>query len=292
MRTHRWILGLLPASLLATVVVGGVQPASASLAWADDPCEENGGQVAVVPDKAAAAAASHPIAYVACGDGSLLYHGEDGKGTNYKIPEVDTDDFVDVASTTNHGMYALTRYGRIETVHGATHLGELASSADSVALETTPSGQGYWIVTAAGHVAGFGDANDLGPQEDTTVHSPVVAFAPHGTTGGWVVTALGEVVAVGNAPDHGGVAGRVGQNDRVVGIVADRSSNGFWVVTRGGHILEAGGAAAEPDAAKCQSEPGGQPPFTGAVADPDPNSRAPLWIYSANGGICGFNPGA
>lgn len=292
MRTHRWILGLLPASVLATVVAGGIQPANASLAWADDPCEENGGQVAVVPDASAAPADSHPIAYVACGDGSLLYHGKDGKGSNYKLPDVDADDFVDVASTGEGGMYAVTRNGRIQTIGGAEHHGELVSPANTVALEVTPSHNGYWIVTQAGRVAGFGDAPDLGPREDTTVESRIVAFAPSGSAGGWLVTALGEVVAVGNAPDHGGVASRVGSGDRVVGIVADQSGSGFWVVTRGGEILEAGGAAAEPDAARCQSEPGGQPPFTGAVADPDPSSRAPLWIYSANGGICGFNPGA
>lgn len=292
MRTHRWIHGLLPVSVLAAIVAGGIQPASASLAWADDPCEENGGQVAVVPDVSAPAAQTHPIAYVACGDGSLLYHGEDGKGTNYKIPGVDTDDFVDVASTGDGGMYAVTRNGRIETIGGARHYGELVSPADTVALEVTPSHNGYWIVTQAGHVVGFGDANDLGPSEDTTVHSPIVAFAPTGSGGGWLVTALGEVVPVGNAPHHGDVTSRVGSSDKVVGIVADPSSNGFWVVTRSGNILEQGGAAAEPAAATCQSEPGGQPPFTGAVADPDPSSRAPLWIYSANGGICGFNPGA
>lgn len=292
MRTHRWIQGLLPVSILATVIAGGVLPANASLAWGDDPCEEYGGQVAVVPDAAAVPADSHAIAYVACADGSLLYHGEDGKGSNYKIPGVDTDDFVDVASTGDGGMYAVTRRGRIETIGGARHYGELVSPADTVAMEVTPSHQGYWIVTESGHVVGFGDANDLGPQQDTTVTSPIVAFAPTGSSGGWLVTAKGEIVPVGNAPDHGDVIGQVGAGDQVVGIVADQRSSGYWVVTRGGHIIEAGGAAAEPDAAKCQSQPGSQPPFTGAVADPDPSSRAPLWIYSANGGICGFNPGA
>jgi len=290
MRLRRLLICLASTAVTAAVMSAlSPAPANASLAWADDPCEENGGQVAVAPDVAVAPADDHPLAYVACADGALLYHGEYGKGSNERIPGVDADQFVDVASTMD-GMYAVTATGRIVTTGYAPHYGDLYPTTGVVALETTPSGGGYWIVTKTGRVYGFGDANNLGPRRNTVVHSAVVAFAASDQYGGWLVTALGEIVPVGDAPNFGSVATRVASGDRVVGIVTDYRTGGFWVVTRDGDILEAGGAPAEYDTASCLSSPGGQPPFTGAVADPDPMSAAPLWIYSANGGICGFNP--
>jgi len=108
--------------------------------------------------------------------------------------------------------------------------------------------------------------------------------------GGWVVTANGEVVPVGSAPNYGSVTRLLAYGDRAVGIVTDRRSGGFWVTTRQGDIIPAGGAPAEPDAAACLDRPGAQPPFAGAVGDPDVDAPAPLWTYSVNGGICGFNP--
>jgi hypothetical protein len=294
MRSRRLIPCLLTiASLVAaaTVVVAS-NPATASLAWDDDPCEEYGGQVAVAPDVAVAPAVDHPRAYVACGDGSLLYHGVDGKGSNVKIPGIHADDFVDVASTTDDSMYAVTSHGKLTAMGNyAVHRGDLSPTSGVVALEMSPSGRGYWIVTNQGRVVGFGDAPDLGPSEPTTVHSPIVAFASYGSSGGWLVTALGEVVAVGNAPDHGSVTGPVADSDRVVGIVTDRRTGGFWVVTRDGDIIEAGGAPAEPDMPKCLTKPGASRPFSGAVGDPNPNAPAPLWVYAVAGGICGFHPG-
>ncbi len=266
-----------------------VTPASASLAWDDDPCELNGGQVAVAPDVSVEPATDHPLAYVACADGSLLYHGAAGKGSYVKIPNVEVDNFVDVASSPADAMYAVTANGRIRTL-GGPHYGDLHPTSGVVALEMTPTGRGYWIVTRTGQVTGFGDADSLGPRRTTTVRTPIVAFTAYGAAGGWVVTQAGEVVAVGNAPEYGYVTSRVADGDIVSGIVADRRSGGYWVTTRNGSIIEAGGAPVEPDAALCMTKPGAKPPFSGAVGDPDPDAPAPLWTYSVHGGNCGFNP--
>lgn len=277
----------------AAVVAVTAAPSSASLAWDDDPCESNGGQLAVAPDMSAAPSPEHPKAYVACADGSLLYHGAQGRGTNEPIPDVPADDFVDVVSAPDHSMYAVTRDGRLTTLGpGAVDHGDLYPTTGVVAVEVTDSGNGYWIVTKWGDAIGFGDADDLGPAEDTVVDAPIVAFTSDGTGGGWLVTAAGQVVAVNGATDHGSVRARVAAGDRVVGIVADRRSGGFWVVTRAGEIIEAGGAPAETEQAKCLASPGAEPPFTGAVGDYAPGASARLWIYSVNGVICGFNPGA
>jgi hypothetical protein len=264
--------------------------ATASLAWDDDPCEENGGQVAVAPDVSVQQGDDHPLAYVACGDGTLLYHGWYGKGSYERIPGVEADQFVDVSATPADNLYAVTVNGRIRSV-GGVHYGDIyPSSVRVVALETTPTGNGYWIVREDGRVYGFGDARSMGPSKTTVVHSAIVAFTARSATGGWVVTANGEVVPVGSAPNYGSVTRLLAYGDRAVGIVTDRRSGGFWVTTRQGDIIPAGGAPAEPDAAACLDRPGAQPPFAGAVGDPDVDAPAPLWTYSVNGGICGFNP--
>lgn len=279
-----------PLAVAPGVVVTAAGPTSASIAWDDDPCEENGGQVAVAPDASYRQADTHPVAYAACADGVLLHHGRDGKGTYEPVPGVAADAFVDVASTSDDTLYAVTVDGWVTVRGPGPDHGNLYPSTDRVvALELTPSGRGYWIVTEAGDVVGFGDAPDLGPAEDVVVESPVVAFTASGDTGGWVVTALGEVVPVGDAADHGSVTDAVA-GDTVVGIVADQRTGGFWVVTRQGDVVAAGGAPAESDTELCRNSPGGSPPFTGAVGDPDPDSTAPLWLYSANGVICGFDP--
>ena len=281
------------SAAVSTVAVAAVWAgsATASLAWDDDPCEQNGGQVAVAPDVSVAPADDHPLAYVACADGTLLYHGWYGRGSYETIPGVQADQFVDVASTPSDTLYAVTSYGRIETVGGASYGDLYPSQYRVVALEATPSGNGYWIITERGQVAGFGDARSLYPSHTVTVKSPIVAYTARNQYGGWLVTSLGEVVPVGTAPDFGSVTRRVAYGDRVTGIVADRRDGGFWVTTRNGAIIEAGGAPAEPDAVKCLDRQGAQPPFAGSVGDYDPDAPAPLWTYSVNGGICGFNPG-
>ncbi|KRF16093.1 hypothetical protein [Nocardioides sp. Soil796] len=293
MRASRLITPLVSVAVTtAALCVISSPPSVASLAWADDPCETNGGQVAVAPDMSAAPSVEHPMAYVACADGALLYHGAYGRGTNERIPGVEADTFVDVVSAPGHSMYAVTSYGRITTVGAdAEFYGDIYPTAGVVAVEVTESGEGYWIVTRNGEVFGFGDATDMGPAEDTVVDAPIVAFTADGSGGGWVVTAAGQVVPLNGATDHGSVRSRVAADDRVVGIVSDRRSGGFWVVTREGRVIETGGAPAETEQATCQDNPGGQPPFSGAVGDYHPDASARLWIYSVNGGICGFNPG-
>lgn len=277
--------------VVATGALLAPAPAVGSLVWDDDPCELNGGQLAVAPDISHASPATHPIAYAACADGVLLRHGHDGKGTYEPVPGIAADSFVDVASTADDTLYAVTADGWVVARGASPERGNLYPSPDPVvALEMTSTGAGYWIVTAAGEVAGFGDAPDLAPAADVVVGAPVIAFASSGDDGGWLVTELGEVVPVGEATDHGSVTDRVAAGDAVVGIVADRATAGFWVVTRAGAVIPAGGAPGETDTARCRASRGGTPPFTGAVGDTSPDASAPLWLYTVNGAICGFDP--
>jgi hypothetical protein len=74
-----------------------------------------------------------------------------------------------------------------------------------VGLARTPSGNGYWLASAAGAVSAFGDAVAAGGLTSPPA-LPVVGLAatPAGH-GYWLVGADGTVSAFGDAVGHGGV---------------------------------------------------------------------------------------
>ena len=86
--------------------------------------------------------------------------------------------------------------------HGST--GNLELAASVVDLAPTPSGNGYWEVTANGSVHPFGDAVDHGSTASTTLAAPVVAIMPTTSGGGyWIVASDGGVFSFGDAAFHG-----------------------------------------------------------------------------------------
>ena len=72
-----------------------------------------------------------------------------------------------------------------------------------VGMAATPSGPGYWVVSAAGAVKAFGEAVAAGGL-DSRPAVPVVGTAatPSGK-GYWLMAADGKVFAFGDAVDHG-----------------------------------------------------------------------------------------
>ena len=129
-----------------------------------------------------------------------------------------------------------------------------------VGIAPTPDGKGYWLVTKAGFVYGFGDAKFYG---DTfsygltgltgshPLNAPIVgiAAAPSGT-GYWLVAADGGVFNFGSAGFHGttytlGLTGLTGShplNAPIVGIVPTANSGGYWMVGKDGGIFNFGNA--------------------------------------------------
>jgi len=73
-----------------------------------------------------------------------------------------------------------------------------------VDIATTPSGHGYWLMNAAGHVFSFGDAPDFGdlPAEEGTYSAMVAATNGKGL---WAVT-LGPAGVGGHLNTLGSVA--------------------------------------------------------------------------------------
>ena len=155
----------------------------------------------------------------------------------------------------NAGFYGSTYTLGLTGLTGSHPLG-----SPVVGIAPTPDGKGYWLVTKAGFVYGFGDAKFYG---DTfsygltgitgshPLNAPIVgiAAAPSGT-GYWLVAADGGVFNFGSAGFHGttyslGLTGLTGShplNAPIVGIAATESGNGYWLVAADGGIFNFGNA--------------------------------------------------
>ncbi len=97
--------------------------------------------------------------------------------------------------------YLIGKDGSIFALGGSHFFGSLAGKtlgSKVVGAAVSASGEGYWLVTAKGHVYNFGNAKSLGSANSTT--SPVVAIASDASGEGyWLVTAKGHVYNFGNA---------------------------------------------------------------------------------------------
>ena len=94
-------------------------------------------------------------------------------------------------------------------------------------MAATPSGKGYWLVTAAGGVFCFGDAKPHGSAANRTCtsRSSTCAATPSGK-GYWLVTAAGGVFAYGDAHVHG--KPKTGRADRERRLHALRATGTGW----------------------------------------------------------------
>jgi hypothetical protein len=80
----------------------------------------------------------------------------------------------------------------------------------AMALRSTPSGDGYWIVGADGGVFTFGDAPFLGSLGDVELDAEIVDMEPTPTGAGyWLLGADGGVFTFGDATYYGNAVGAV-----------------------------------------------------------------------------------
>ncbi|KJE75549.1 hypothetical protein [Ferrimicrobium acidiphilum] len=129
-----------------------------------------------------------------------------------------------------------------------------------VGIAPTPDGKGYWLVTKAGHVYGFGDASFYGDTYSDgltgltgshPLNAPIVGIqsTPDGK-GYWMVGADGGVFNFGNAAFYvstysDGLSGLIGSHplvSAVVGMVPTANGQGYWLVTKTGFICDFGSA--------------------------------------------------
>lgn len=81
-------------------------------------------------------------------------------------------------------------------------------SVEIVGMDSTPEGQGYWLVSAGGGVFNFGNAGHYGSLAGKTLDAPIVAIrsTPSGK-GYWLTATDGGVFAFGDAKFDGSIPG-------------------------------------------------------------------------------------
>jgi hypothetical protein len=141
--------------------------------------------------------------------------------------------------------------------------GQLRSPA--IHLEPTPSGKGYWVLSAAGEVFAFGDAVMRGQLFPIPVHAVGLAPTPTGQ-GYWIVTADAQVFPFGDAvlqaatsaslPAGGSEAPPPKPTGTMVAIAASPDGKGYWLLARDGGVFSFG------------------VPFHGSVPDRQPYGQA------------------
>ncbi len=108
-------------------------------------------------------------------------------------------------------------------------------------LAASPTGEGYWVLTADGGVNAFGDATFFGAVAADPGH-PAADLAAHPSGKGyWLVADDGGVQAFGYARDLGSLAGRR-LAAPIVGIASTPSGAGYWLVASDGGVFAFGDA--------------------------------------------------
>ncbi|WP_298335985.1 hypothetical protein [Ferrimicrobium sp.] len=161
------------------------------------------------------------------------------------------------ATSSGPGIIAISQTGTVTGEDGAQIYGSVTGSHTVVAATPTPDGGGYWIVTRSGHVFAYGDAKYYG---DTYTD---------GLTG---------------------LSGAKPLNAPIVGIAADPSGTGYWLVASDGGVFNFGSAPflGSTYTYGVTGFTGKRPldaPVTSMVLDP---SGTGYWLVASDGGVFNF----
>jgi len=120
-------------------------------------------------------------------------------------------------------------------VGGAQFFGSMAGkhlSSQVVGITATPTGRGYWLVTADGRVFSFGAAHLHGSMATLHVHERIVGMAttPDGD-GYWLLAADGGVFSFGDARFWGSVPGKDVRISDAIALVPANTGAGYYVET-------------------------------------------------------------
>ena len=111
-----------------------------------------------------------------------------------------------------------------------------------VAMATSATGNGYYLVSSFGGVYNYGDAPFYGSLARTHISSPIVGFAlATGSTGYYLLAANGEVYSFGGARYFGSPAG-IQMTAAAAAIAVTPGDQGYWVVTKAGTVYSYGDA--------------------------------------------------
>jgi ribosomal protein L24E len=143
-----------------------------------------------------------------------------------------THPIVGMAATPSHnGYWRVASDGGIFSSGDATFLGSTGAmvlNQPIVGMAATPDGHGYWLVAADGGIFSFGSAHFFGSTGAIHLNQPIVGMAatPDGQ-GYWMVAADGGIFSFGSAKYFGSGADPSRKGDRIAGIAASKSGNGY-----------------------------------------------------------------
>ena len=145
---------------------------------------------------------------------------------------------------------------------------------------------GYWVVSSAGVVTGFGGVGDHGDLEGTTVLSPVSGMAaPPDRQGYWLVQRDGSVTAFGSAPDAGDLPSiGVVPRSPIVGITPDATGRGYFLLGADGGVFAFGDAVFRGSTGDITLDQ----PVVAMASNP---LGGGYWFVAADGGIFTYGPG-
>jgi glucose/arabinose dehydrogenase len=150
-----------------------------------------------------------------------------------------------------------------------------------VAMASTPSGAGYWLVAADGGVFTFGDARFLGSTGGTRLNQPIVAMSPTPSGGGyWLVARDGGVFTFGDAKFLGST-GALRLNQPIVAMSPTPSGAGYWLVASDGGVFTFGDA-------RFLGSTGGTRLNQPIVAMSPTPSGTGYWLVARDGGVFTF----
>jgi hypothetical protein len=174
---------------------------------------------------------------------------------------------------TASGYWSFTAHGEIynslyQHLYGAPN--STGAGSDAIAgMAATTGGLGYWLVTAGGAVDHYGTAAAL-----PAIHPShqVVGIVTDPAGGYWLYTAQGNVYASRFAHFYGSLARR--RTAPVIGMAANRSGRGYWLLAKNGVVRAFGNAKKLPRIMR----PG---PFAGIVSSP----HGGYWLYTTQGNV-------
>ena len=162
------------------------------------------------------------------------------------------------------------------------------SSAPGAGATDAPAASGYWMLSAPGHVYGFGAAPDHGGAEGHVAPGARATHLEPTPTGNgyWIVDSAGHVTAAGDARPLGDVAaGGLARGETVTSLSATPTGQGYWLFTTRGRVLTFGDAVHYGD----MSGTALNGPVLGSI--PTPSGRG-YYMVASDGGIFAFGDAA
>ena len=185
--------------------------------------------------------------------------------------------------------WSVTPNGEVTPLGGAPWFGDLSDltlARPIVALESTPSGNGYWLAASDGGIFAFGDARFFGSTGNINLNRPIVGMAATPTGNGyWLAASDGGIFAFGDARFFGST-GDIELASPITDMGPTADGNGYWLVAEDGGVFTFGNA-------RYTGSAGAVPlPHRVVGMAPGHSDRSPqdmeYWLVTAGGSVMGY----